>query len=340
MFLARNLVASSGMLSDPPSMPGAAPTRAGAITLAPAVADAIRRSYAESGAQRFGIGSEQFEQMVAAVVLRYAHGQPQTEQMQVVASLRVEELVLARACSAGNETAWELFLTRFRASLYDSAYRIAKDDATARELADGLYAELYGIPNECGRRVSKLDYYMGRGSLEGWLRTVLSQQYVDRYRSHRKDVSLEEQVESGVSFAAKPLSSDEVPDPRVGTAIKETLAELGSEERFLLASYYLDQRTLAEIGRMLRVHESTVSRKLERVTAELRKRVRKRIQAAGISPRRCDELLAELDVRDLDVDVAGKLGREKRSEEKPRQETSDTAFYNKKDVCGKDGSVT
>src|SRR5262249_28666467 len=157
--------------------------------------------------------------------------------------------------------------------------------------ADGLYADLYGMPNREGSLVSKLDYYMGRGSLEGWLRTVLSQEYVNCYRSRSREVSLEEQLEAGVSFADRTVESASAPDDRVAVAVSQTLAELFAEERFLLASYYLDQRTLADIGRQLRIHESTVSRKLERVTRDLRKRVRKRLQAAGFDPRRCDELL-------------------------------------------------
>jgi RNA polymerase sigma-70 factor (ECF subfamily) len=76
-----------------------------------------------------------------------------------------------------------------------------------------------------------------------------------------------------------------------------------AEERFLLASYFLDRRTLKEIGQTLRVHESTVCRKLERLTGELRKRVRKRWMADGLSARRCEELLMEIDVRDIDLDV-------------------------------------
>ena len=229
-----------------------------------------------------------------------------------------------KPCTDANEAAWEVFLTRLRAPLYESAYRIAKDDGTGRELADEHYADLYGVPNDKGVRISKLDYYMGRGSLEGWLRSVLSRQYVDRYRAQRKDVSLEEQVEAGVSFAARPAVDEAFDDARVTAAVAQTLAELNAEERFLLSSYYLDQRTLAGIGRQLRVHESTISRKLERLTVELRKRVRKRWQASGLSPRRCDELLQELDVRDLNVDVSANI----------RQETRPIAFYKK------DGSVT
>jgi RNA polymerase sigma-70 factor (ECF subfamily) len=102
-----------------------------------------------------------------------------------------------------------------------------------------------------------------------------------------------------------------VGDDRVAIAIAQTLAELSHEERFLLASYYLDQRTLADIGRQTGVHESTVSRKLDRLAGTLRKRVRRRLQSAGVHPRRCDELLREIDVRDIDVDVAANLKQER-----------------------------
>jgi RNA polymerase sigma-70 factor, ECF subfamily len=301
-----------------PSIPSAAPA------IGSAVCEAIGKRYGESAAERYDISLESFVQIVTAVVLRYAGNARQAEQLELVAALRVGELALARACSAGNEVAWEVFLTRYRASLYEAAYCIAKGEAAGRELADGIYGDLYGVPNDKGRRVSKLDYYMGRGSVEGWLRTVLSQQYVDRYRAQSKNVSLEEQVEAGVSFAAGPVGDDTVADIRVASGVAQALAELSSEERFLLAAYYLDQRTLAEIGRQLSVHESTISRKLERLTTDLRKRVRKGWQAAGLSPRRCDELLQELDVRDLNIDVAANL----------RQETQPRAFYKK------DGSIT
>jgi RNA polymerase sigma-70 factor (ECF subfamily) len=272
--------------------------------------DAIAQRYNESGAESYGITHQHFQQMVGAVVIRYAANANEAERLELVAMLRVGELVLARACSAGNEHAWDVFLVRFRASLYETAYRIAKDEAAGRELADGLYAELYGIPNRDGRRVSKLDYYTGRGYLEGWLRTVLAQQHVNRCRSHAKEVSLDEQVEAGVSFAASSLIETAEVDDRVTRAVAQTLSEVSSEERFLLASYYLDQRTLANIGRQLCIHESTVSRKLDKLTAGLRKRLRKRLQAAGFNPRRCDELLQELDVRDLNVNVAEKLRQE------------------------------
>jgi RNA polymerase sigma-70 factor, ECF subfamily len=271
---------------------------------------AIAMRYRESDGERYGITAEEFHGIVAAVVIRYAGEASKTEKIDLIGTLHIADLILARACSDGNEAAWEVFLTRFRAPLYEAAYRIATDEATGRELADELYANLYGFSDSDGQRRSKLDYYMGRGSFEGWLRTVLSQQYVNRYRSRRREVSLDQELEAGVGFAAPPAADEREPGDCVVAAVAQTLAELNVEERFLLTSWYLDQRTLADIGRQLKVHESTISRRMERLTATLRKRVRKRLQGAGLSSRECDEVMLDLDVRDLNVDVAASLKQE------------------------------
>ena len=270
---------------------------------------AIAARFDESGASEFGIAPERFEQIVIAVIQRYAPEANRSEQLALVKALHVQDLVLARACANGEDSAWNAFLARFRGALYEAAYRIARNDALGRELADELYADLYGLPNKDGRRVCRLDYYMGRGSLEGWLRTVLSQQYVNRYRSRSREVSLEEKLEQGASFAS-PQSDDQTPAAVLAVTVGEELNALEAEDRFVLASWYLDQRTLAQIGRQLGVHESTVSRRLDRLMQMLRKRIRKRLLAAGWSARQCEEQMASLDVRDLDVNVGASLKQE------------------------------
>ncbi len=275
---------------------------------------AVRQRYGESHAARYGISEEVFEQHVAAVVARYGTDFDEVEKLELIASLHVEELALARACSDGNGAAWDEFLARFQQPMRTMARQIVRDDTGGSELADELYAELYGIPNREGRRISKLQYYMGRGSLQGWLRTVLAQKHVDRCRARSKDVSLEEQVEAGVSFAAKEDAQVPGSDRRVAQSIETVLGSLSSLERFLLASYYLDRRTLAEIGRQLGTHESTISRKLDRVTSAVRKEIQKLLLTGGLTARQCDEMLAGLDVRDLNVDVEGKLRQERSTE--------------------------
>ncbi len=65
-----------------------------------------RGHYGESGAAQFGIDVAGLAAMLAEV---FAQRGPGSESEAALQSLRLEELVLARACVAGNERAWEIF---------------------------------------------------------------------------------------------------------------------------------------------------------------------------------------------------------------------------------------
>src|SRR5581483_971200 len=156
--------------------------------------------HAKAACDKIGVSRESFATMLIEVGSKHASALPLAELRVFFLGLRVDELALARACAAGHDAAWEIFLTRFREKLYLSALRITREDSSARELADNLYADLYGTTTRDGQRVSKLASYTGRGSLEGWLRTVLAQEYVNRYRRTKRLVSLDEESEKGQQF--------------------------------------------------------------------------------------------------------------------------------------------
>jgi len=290
VFLARELIRFADMASAPSSRPIPLPS--------PKVQAFVAEHYEESGAAGLGIDVPALAAIVTDVLVQRGDADVDA----ALASLHLNEVVLARACLAGNEKAWDLFMSRYRGAMYEAAYKIAHDEAAGRSLADSLYAELYGLSDSGEVRASRLRYYLGRGSLAGWLRTVLAQEYVNRYRRTKRETSLEAAIEDGRQFPAHE-SEQSTLDPRVATATECELTALEAEERFLLSAYFLDGRRLADIANLLDVHESTISRKLDRVTTALRKRIRKRLVAAGMSPRQADEALEELDVRDLQVNV-------------------------------------
>jgi len=206
-------------------------------------------------------------------------------------SLNVADLALACACSEGNPAAWDFFMARFRPELYRAGRAIA-GDAAGRELADSLYAELYGLREVEGRRKSLFDYFLGRSKLTTWLHAILAQRHVDGIRRARRTEPLEEgeagehasatqqgslRNASATSFANSAASS---PDPErnrflaiLQTVLTAALEELAPRDRLRLAYYYVEGLTLAEIGRLVGEHEATVSRKLERTRREIRKRV-------------------------------------------------------------------
>ncbi len=282
--------------------------------------------HAKSACEKYGLTREWFATILIEVGAKHAAAASEGEARTFFLSLRVDELALARACAGGNNSAWEVFLTRFREKLYQSALRIAREDSAARELADTLYADLYGMNLREGKRVSKLASYTGRGSLEGWLRTVLAQEYVNRYRRTKRLVSLDEESEEGVQFRAPEPEPVPVSDARLAQATDEALAFLSAEDRMVMSAYYLDERTLAEIARMLGVHESTISRKLDKLAKALRKQILAGLACRGMSRRQAEEAL-ETDVRDLQLDIRRSLAQdsspatfsEKRTEARARE---------------------
>lgn len=277
------------------------PTDAG---LAPVLA----QLYAKSKAAELGLGLQQFAAILEDVAARCAPSASRTQKEEFCSRLYVEDLVLTRMCAVGNERAWEVFMLRFREKLYDVARQITREDSAGRELADSVYAELYGTKTRDGERISKLNSYSGRGSLDGWLRTVLAQEHVNRYRRQRKLVSLDEESEEGTQYAAQEPSAVTPLDSRLEHATDDALRSLSAEERFVLASYFLDERTLAQIARALSVHESTISRKVEKLTKGIRKQILKNLIKAGMSRRQAEEAMTA-DVRDITLNIRATLAQ-------------------------------
>jgi RNA polymerase sigma-70 factor (ECF subfamily) len=218
-------------------------------------------------------------------------------------ALQLRDLALAHACALGREAAWQQFIARFREPLTAAAIRITGSAGAGQELADSLYAELFGLTERGEPRRSPLAYYSGRGSLQGFLRATLAQRNVDHYRRASRETAL-----TDGDLPAAPSAPTPRPDvlARVGKCVATTLGSLTPEERFLLSAWFLDGRTLLEISHILRVHEATASRKLQRLTARLHKDLLKNLQASGMSRAAAEEALGT-DPRDLDINLRNLL---------------------------------
>ena len=260
------------------------------------------------GAAGWGLTRDEFEQILLDAGTAQHFGlaeapdvNPATPKQQSVffRSLRVADLALARACARGNEHAWEHFIAVYRQPLTRAAIAITGSETLGRDLADQLYAELYGLSVRDGQRRCPLLSYRGRGSLMGWLRTTLAQRHVDHYRRTRR----EEPIEEFDAPAPAPLPQTAARElSLLEQAIEQAVSSRDAEERFLLAAYYLDEQTLLEIARVLGVHEATVSRRLRRAADQIRKQILKSLERNGMSRRAAQEAMGA-DPRDIEVNL-------------------------------------
>ena len=183
-------------------------------------------------------------------------------------------------------------MLEYRPVLYRAADALDRGGG-ARELADSLYAELYGIKGSGDRR-SLFHYFQGRSSLATWLRAVLAQRHVDRLRAQRRFEPLpDEELDTGSVVRAGDVAADrgEPPDPDrarylalVRHALGCAVGRLAARDRLRLASYYVQELTLAETGRVLKEHEATVSRQLARTRRAIRGAVERELRdEAGLN---------------------------------------------------------
>lgn len=273
-----------------------------------------------AAAERWGLDEAAAGAILAEAEAKYVPaGESSGKRRKFREKLHWEELLLARACAAGHAGAWEEFCRRYQHGLRASARALTRDAVKGEELADGLLGDLFGLPVRDGERRSKLSAYMGLGSLEGWLRALLAQAHVDQWRRERRLTGLDES-ESFRTLVTFPHTwrdrSDEIGGEEAAAAsglqrelelaLETVLAALEAPARLLLNFYFLEGRTLAQIADLLEVHESTVSRRLEKVVGQLRKQVRRELGRRGLRPE-ATEAAMHLNPAWLQVDVRKSL---------------------------------
>jgi RNA polymerase sigma-70 factor (ECF subfamily) len=243
----------------------------------------VARLWRRAEAARWALAEPDFgAALERSAVHRFRDHAPSAPELeQYLDSLHLDDLALACACARGNNPAWEHFVREFRPILLRMASRGQQSDR-ARDVADSIYAELYGLEERDGMRRSLFDYFHGRSTLAGWLKAVVAQRLVDKAR---------------VSRRFEPLPDDEgsMPDPTSGgtpeseldrrrflalvrQALEDAIAGLEARDRLRLTLYYTQDITLAAVGRALDESEATSSRKLERTRIGLRAAVERHLR--------------------------------------------------------------
>ncbi len=266
-------------------------------------------------APNFGVREECFKaslhKSLQKFLIRPDEELPSSEEGEkFLRAIKIEDLFLALGCANGNERAWWEFDQQHRSYLERVSRHLASTDLNAQEVVDQVYVDLYGTRVVDGERVSKFATYSGKGSIRGWLRTVIWHSLVDMHRASHDEVSLDQMTENvgeghaHSSFAEKNLGGesemiDDVARERYRKAtvssIENAFSHLDDHEKLLLLYYHVDNLRLREIARLVenptsplrnwfqrkssareknpgsRIHESTIMRWLEKTYSKVLK---------------------------------------------------------------------
>lgn len=276
--------------------------------------EAVGRMYdrCRENAPNYGVTPENFAASLRKTLHKFA-GTSKTEPTEkefsdLLDQIQADDLFLAIACANGNERAWWEFDQTHRAYMERVARHLARTEVDATDIVDAVYEQLYGTRIVDGERVSKFSTYSGRGSIRGWLRTVIWHSLVDRHRAGHDEVSLDEMTETvgeggaHAQFAEQPAGGDadmidQITRDRYRKATVEAIgasfSSLEPHEKLILLYYHVEHLKLREIARLVenedsplrawfqrrsaardknaggRIHESTVMRWLEKCYAKV-----------------------------------------------------------------------
>ena len=114
--------------------------------------------WTDCDARIWGLDRGEFDRIILLIAMRQNFGLAsdtiagKTEQVSFFRSLKLSDLVLAKACASGNERAWGHFMAVYGHPLARAAIAISGNDTVGRDLADSFYAELYGLNMRDGKR--------------------------------------------------------------------------------------------------------------------------------------------------------------------------------------------
>lgn len=215
-----------------------------------------------------------------------------------------DELRLAWAAGRGDAAALRE-LERLIALEGDAAARqVDRASVFADEVRQALRVRL--LVADGGRL--RLDDYAGRGPLRGWLGVAALRVAINLKRAPAtvSDDALAELVSSEVDpelHYLKTLYRAEFRD-----ALEKALSALPERPRLLLRLSYVDGLSLAQLGRLYQVHETTAGRWVHQAAADVAAEARRRLTASLSLSRSSLDSVARMVMSNLDLSIARVLG--------------------------------
>jgi len=246
----------------------------------------ISTAYSD-GQVRFGeLGLELplYTQRIHCIVQKHLGASPlPSRAIEFAKSLHGSDLYLATACAqhtvgttdpAGHASiAWKTLEKTYKGFICDLARFFFSSSFAAQDLADNLLADLY-LPDRSG--TSRIASYDGRSSLTTWLRVVVCNRAINGKRCSASAKSTDIQMEipdepalSSIELTVRARRYGQI----LGDSLELACRHLTPRERLILLWRYEDGLQLGQIARMLGIHQSNVTRQLERMQAKLRDKV-------------------------------------------------------------------
>jgi RNA polymerase sigma-70 factor, ECF subfamily len=143
------------------------------------------------------------------------------------------------------QEALERLLDRYEQKVFRMAVMMLRDSGRAEEVTQDIFLKLWRA----------LPSYDGRAGLATWLYTIARNTCLSAVRSesYRQTKALDDVHEPG--------ASDRTPEQ---LALRQCLSRLPAAQREVITLFYLEERSITDVARMLDMPENTVKSHLHR----------------------------------------------------------------------------
>src|SRR5262249_6215792 len=200
----------------------------------------------------------------------YALRVMQACRMEDLARLHGDDLYLATACAHGLEAGWLVLEREYRPSVREWCAFYLRSWHEALDLADQVWASLF-LPGRAGQ--PRIGLYNGLCSLATWLRGIVIRRVINHRKKTAKgaahiDPSFDladdqSRWEPGASFSREF-------EPVLNRALRMVCQSLDSADCRRLVWRFDEGLALGEIARRAGVHQSTVTRRIDRICERIR----------------------------------------------------------------------
>ncbi len=170
---------------------------------------------------------------------------------------------IVEACLRGERRAQERLFQTYYGKMLGVCMRYLSDRDSAQEILQVSFLKVF----------DKLEFFDFTGSLEGWIRRIVTNTAIDHLRKAKKDPFLSDQDNDFVAGSADPMVEAEHTEllELKGQVAIEAIGKLSPAYRAVFNLYVIEEHTHKEIAEILGISEGTSKSNLAKAKMNLQR---------------------------------------------------------------------
>ncbi|MBL8939951.1 MAG: RNA polymerase sigma factor [Archangium sp.] len=168
-----------------------------------------------------------------------------------------------RRARRGDSSAFEALVRGLQRPVYGLCLRLLRSEAEATEVAQETFLRAY----------QNLERFDDSRPFDLWVLTIARNLCLDILRRRQKVQTEDVEPHAPMLASSEPNSEDKAIEKQQRQSLEDAMATLSSDDREVLALYYVQKRTTKEIGVIMGVAPGTIMARLFRAREKLRVRM-------------------------------------------------------------------